>query len=95
MIYKIDNHSETILDLDNKAVYEYILNKYEKKGCPNDEILELMKDVTRDAKKLHEIAIETKVGIYDLLRIIVTEIPEIVDKRFLTRMRKLYNTRNV
>ncbi len=93
MIYKIDNHSENVLNLDNRSVFEFILNKYNISKYSEEAILELMKDVTRDPKKLHEIALETKVTIYDILRIIVTEIPEIVDKRFLTRMRKLYNTR--
>lgn len=93
MLYKIDNQSENILNMDNDGVFKFILVKYEKIGAPDEEILALMKDVTRDQKKLHEIAVETKVEIYDILRIIVTEVPEIVDKRFLTRMRKLYNTR--
>jgi len=94
MLYKIDNHSENVLNLDNKSVFNFILNKYDMLKGTDEEILELMKDVTRDPKKLHEIAVETKVTIYDTLRIIVTEIPDLVDKRFLTRMRKLYNTRN-
>jgi hypothetical protein len=93
MIYKLNNHSEDVLNMDNVEVFQYIVAKYEKTEADDDEVLTLMKDVTRDPKKLHEIAVETQVSIYDILRIIVIEMPEIVDKRFLTRMRKLYNTK--
>lgn len=93
MLYKINNQSEDVLNMDNREVFDLILSKYDKSDASDDEILALMKDVTRDPKKLHEIAVETEVEIYNVLRIIVTELPEIVDKRFLTRMRKLYNTK--
>lgn len=98
MLYKIDNHSENVLNMDNEAIFEHIINKYglrdDMKDPSDDDVLELMKEVTRDPKKLHEIALETKVPIIDILRVIVTMMPEIVDKRFLTRMRKLYNSRS-
>lgn len=94
MLYKINNQSDDVMNMDNAEVFKFIIAKYEKTDAPHEEILALMKDVTRDPKKLHEIAVETHVKIYDILRIIVIELPEIVDKRFLTRMRKLYNTRN-
>ncbi len=93
MLYSINNQSDSVLNLDNEEVFTFILTKYDKVDASHEDVLALMKDVTRDSKKLHEIARETKVAIYDILRIIVTEIPEIVDKRFLTRMRKLYNTK--
>ena len=93
MLYKINNQSEDVLNMDNEEVFNFILSKYNKSEATDEEILALMKDITRDPKKLHEIAVESEVPIYDVLRIIVTEVPEIVDKRFLTRMRKLYNTK--
>lgn len=94
MLYKLDNHSENVLNMDNDAIFSYIINKYDTDSSDDDAVLELMKEVTRDPKKLHEIALETKVPIIDILRVIVTVLPDIVDKRFLTRMRKLYNTRS-
>lgn len=93
MLYTINDQSDSVLNLDNEEVFKYILTKYDMQESSNEDVLALMKDVTRDSKKLHEIALETKVTIYDILRIIVIEMPEIVDKRFLTRMRKLYNTK--
>lgn len=92
MIYKVNNQADSVLNMDNDNIYQYIIVKYEAQEFDDKETLELMKEITRNAKKLHEIAVETKVPIYDILRIIVSEIPELVDKRFLTRMRKLYNT---
>ena len=92
MLYKINNQSDSVLNMDNAEVFNHIVSKYDKEGASDEEILALMKDVTRDMKKLHEIATEIQVKIYDILRIIVIEMPDIVDKRFLTRMRKLYNT---
>lgn len=92
MLYKISNQSEDVMNMDNDDIFKYIINKYEVDISSDEDVLNLMKDVTRDLKKLHEIAVETHVKIYDILRIIVIEVPEIVDKRFLTRMRKLYNT---
>lgn len=94
MIYKLNNHAESILDMDNENVYSYILNKFKLIDSSDSEILEMMKDITRDMKLLHEIAVETRVPIIDILRIIVTEVPDIDDKRFRTRMRKLYNVNN-
>lgn len=93
MLYKINNQCDSVLNMDNEDVFNYIIAKYDKVDASDDDVLELMKDVTRDPKKLHEIAVETRVEIYSILQIIVTEMPDIVDKRFLTRMRKLYNTK--
>lgn len=94
MLYKLHNQSDEVLNMDNEEIFNFILEKYGKLEANDEDVLNLMKDVTRDPKKLHEIAVETKVSVYDILRVIVIELPEIVDKRFLTRMRKLYNTKS-
>lgn len=93
MLYKLHNQSDEVLNIDNEEIFNFILNKYDLLDGENDDVVELMKDITRDPKKLHEISVETHVDVYDILRIIVIQLPEIVDKRFLTRMRKLYNTK--
>ena len=95
MIYKANNNADNVLDLDKDDIYDFILNKLELTRESEDfDIIEALKTLTRTAKKLHELAIETQIPIYDILKIIVKERPDLVDKRFLTRMRKLYNTGN-
>ena len=93
MIYKLDNHAESVLDLDNDVIYDYILNKLEITNASDEDVIEKFKVVTRDPCILHDIAVETKVPIYDILIIIVKKRPDLVDKRFLTRTRKLFNTK--
>lgn len=96
MLYKINNQSENVLNLDNEEIFKVILQKCEADpDISDDDLLELMKDITRDSKKLHELAVELDIDIYDILLIIVHQVPDLVDKRFLNRMRKLYNRTNV
>lgn len=96
MLYKINNQSENVLNLDNEEIFKVILQKCEADpDISDDDLLELMKDITRDSKKLHELAVELEIDIYDILLIIVHQVPDLVDKRFLNRMRKLYNRTNV
>jgi len=93
MIYKLNNHADSVLDLDIDSIYEFILVKFNIKESTEDEIIESFKAITRDPVQLHEIAVETRVPIHEILKIIVKKRPDLVDKRFLTRMRKLYNTK--
>lgn len=93
-LYKLHNQYDSVLNIDNAEIFKYILNKYNMTDESDEDVIELLKDITRDPKKLHEISVETMVTIYDILQIIVIEMPDIVDKRFLTRMKKLYNTKS-
>lgn len=94
MIYKLHNQSESVMNLDNEEIFNNILERCDANGMDDDDLLELMKDITRDSKKLHELAVEMEIDIYDILLVIVHQIPDLVDKRFLNRMRKLYNRTN-
>ena len=91
MLYNINNYSQTFLDIDTNEIFQYILNEYNLTDKSYEELIQEMKLITIDSKKLYELSKNTKIDVYYIIQIIVNHVPEIADKRFFTRMRKLYN----